>query len=153
MAFAKMQYLKYLFHMRLNVQTDYALRILMALAEKPDAVQSVDAIAKLHGISRNHLAKVAQDLVRAGFAVSTRGRGGGLRLARPASDIPVSDVVKAIENDLGVVECLQTGSVSVCAYLPRCKLKLALAGAARAFIDHLAVLTLADLLPSKVREP
>ncbi|MEE4209798.1 MAG: Rrf2 family transcriptional regulator, partial [Parvularcula sp.] len=68
--------------MQLNLRTDYALRMLMALAAK-DEVVSIDWIADQYGISRNHLAKVAQELAAAGFVETQRGRGGGLQLARP----------------------------------------------------------------------
>src|SRR5690348_12966751 len=79
--------------MQLNLQTDYALRVLMALAVSKRQL-SVDDIARRYGISRNHLAKVAGLLQAAGFVQTFRGRGGGMRLARPPEEIIVGDVVR-----------------------------------------------------------
>lgn len=66
--------------MHLSLQTDYGLRVLMLLAST-DRQMSVDEIARSYGISRNHLAKVAQRLQSSGYVETSRGRGGGLRLA------------------------------------------------------------------------
>src|SRR5690606_522836 len=78
--------IKAIFHipvsMQLSLKTDYVLRILMVLAATGE-VRSVDWIAEYYGISRNHLAKVAQHLAGAGFVGTVRGRSGGLHLALP----------------------------------------------------------------------
>jgi len=63
--------------MQLSLHTDYALRILRALAASDEQL-SVDWIARHYGISRNHLAKVAQGLQAEGYVVTFRGRGGGI---------------------------------------------------------------------------
>lgn len=147
-AIANNQYLRYLFDMRLNVQTDYALRILMALAREPDVLLSVEELARRNRISRNHLAKVAQDLVAKGYVTAQRGRYGGMRLAKPSHAIRLGHVVRDIENELGVVECLQNGVHSTCAFLPHCKLKSAIGQATNAFMDELNSVTLADISPN-----
>lgn len=83
--------------MHLSLQTDYGLRILMLLASA-DRQMSVDEIARSYGISRNHLAKVAQRLQQSGYVDTARGRSGGLRLAVPARDLNVGTVVRDLEN-------------------------------------------------------
>lgn len=135
--------------MRLNVQTDLALRLLMDLAARPDEMQSVEAIARKHSISRNHLAKVAQALVGKGHVVALRGRNGGLKLAKPADQIRVGEIVRDIENDLGVVECLQFTQHCTCAFLPGCRLKIALRESTQLFLQHLDGVTLASLVPDR----
>jgi Rrf2 family nitric oxide-sensitive transcriptional repressor len=130
--------------MQLSLQTDYGLRVLMALATG-DRQLSVDEIARRYGISRNHLAKVAQRLQAEGFVTTFRGRGGGMRLARPASDIVVGDVVRRLENLSSFVGCFAGGSGCVVDGL--CSLKPALAGALDAFLTHLDGVALADLVP------
>lgn len=128
--------------MQLNLKTDYALRMLMALAIE-DGLLSIDRIADSYGISRNHLAKVAQSLSAAGFVNTVRGRNGGLTLARPASEINVGKVVRELEHFEGFVACM--GPKPDCAINGACGLKPALAGALSAFVGHLDGFTLADI--------
>lgn len=130
--------------MQLNLQTDYALRVLMALAAG-DRQSSVDQIARQYGISRNHLAKVAQKLQNEGLVVTFRGRGGGMRLARPADQIAVGDVVRRFENLDSFVGCLPGGGG--CAVNGLCGLKPALSGALEAFLARLDGYRLSDLVP------
>jgi Rrf2 family nitric oxide-sensitive transcriptional repressor len=132
--------------MQLNLQTDYALRVLMALAAG-DRQSSVDEIARQYGISRNHLAKVAQKLQSEGLVVTFRGRGGGMRLARPAEQIVVGDVVRRFENLDGFVACFPGGGG--CAVNGLCALKPALGGALEAFLSHLDGYRLSDLVPDR----
>jgi Rrf2 family nitric oxide-sensitive transcriptional repressor len=132
--------------MQLNLQTDYALRVLMALAAG-DRQSSVDQIARQYGISRNHLAKVAQKLQNEGLVVTFRGRGGGMRLARPADEIVVGDVVRRFENLDSFVGCFAGGGG--CAVNGLCALKPALAGALEAFLTHLDDYRLSDLVPDR----
>ncbi|WP_370030512.1 RrF2 family transcriptional regulator [Qipengyuania mesophila] len=134
--------------MQLNLRTDYALRTLMALAATDETI-SIDWIAERYAISRNHLAKVAQDLAAAGFVATQRGRGGGLRLARPAEQINVGDVVRRLEHFEGFVACM--GGKAECAIDGSCGLKPALSGALEAFLAHLDCYTLADITGSPAR--
>jgi Rrf2 family nitric oxide-sensitive transcriptional repressor len=129
--------------MQLSLHTDYALRILMALAASDEQL-SVDWIARHYGISRNHLAKVAQGLQNEGLVRTFRGRGGGMRLARPAAEINVGAVVRRFETLDSFVACMAGGPG--CAINGACGLKPALAGALRAFLEHLDGYTLADLV-------
>jgi len=128
--------------MQLNLRTDYALRMLMTLAAM-DEVVSIDWIAEHHGISRNHLAKVAQDLAAEGFIETLRGRGGGVRLAHAPQDINVGDVVRRLENLEGFVACM--GGKASCSIEGACGLKPALAGALQAFLAHLDGFNLAQI--------
>ncbi len=128
--------------MQLNLRTDYALRTLMALAATRELV-SIDWLAERYAISRNHLAKVAQDLAAAGLVETQRGRGGGLRLARPAEEINVGAVVRQLEHFEGFVACM--GGKAECTIDGACGLKPALSGALEAFLTHLDGYTLADI--------
>ena len=132
--------------MQLSLHTDYALRVLMALAASDEQL-SVEWIARHYGISRNHLAKVAQGLQGEGLVLTYRGRGGGMRLARPAGEINVGDVVRRFESLDGFVACMSGGPG--CAINGVCGLKPALAGALRAFLDHLDGYSLADLVSER----
>ncbi len=130
--------------MQLSLHSDYALRTLMALSSA-DALLSVDEIARRHGVSRNHLAKVAQRLQAEGFISTFRGRSGGMRLARPADEIVIGDVVRRFERLESFVACFPEGQG--CAITGVCGLQPALAGALEAFLAHLDTFRLTDLLP------
>lgn len=91
--------------MQLSLKTDYALRVLMALAST-DEVLSVDWMAEHYNISRNHLAKVAQQLNASGLVKTTRGRSGGMQLARDPADINIGIVVREFEHLDGFVACM-----------------------------------------------
>jgi Rrf2 family nitric oxide-sensitive transcriptional repressor len=86
--------------MRLTVFSDYALRVLAYLARHPDRFVTIQEIAGHYGVSGNHLMKVVQHLAASGLVLTLRGPRGGLRLARPAQDIRVGDVVRGTEAGL-----------------------------------------------------
>ena len=132
--------------MQLSLHSDYALRVLMALAAGQRQL-SVDEIARRYGISRHHLAKVAQRLQAEGLVETFRGRGGGMRLARPANEIGVGDVVRKFENFGGFVGCFAADSG--CAVNGLCALRPALNGALDAFLAHLDGYRLSDLVPDR----
>lgn len=133
--------------MQLDKFTDYALRVLMTLAIRAPARVPTSEIAALFGLSENHLSKVATRLAREGFVNSERGRSGGLTLARPAKDILVGDVVRAMKRNDPVVECF--GTDKSCLILPACGLREPLARAQEAFFATLDRYTLADVTRSR----
>ncbi len=134
--------------MRLTVYTDYALRVLMYLAVHPEPKPTIGEIASSYGISRNHLMKVAYELGVAGYIETVRGKGGGLRLARPAEQIGLGAVVRQTEPDLALVPCFDPLNAP-CAITPACKLRAALHQASAAFLEVLDAYTLADLVGNR----
>jgi Rrf2 family nitric oxide-sensitive transcriptional repressor len=130
--------------MRLTVHTDYALRVLIYAAVEPQPLCTIERIAAAYKISRNHLMKVVNRLAEHGFLETVRGRGGGLKLSRPADEIVVGDVVRKMEDDLTQAECFRTEQ-NACAITPACGLKRALAEALEAYLDALDRYTLADI--------
>jgi Rrf2 family transcriptional regulator, nitric oxide-sensitive transcriptional repressor len=135
---------------RLTVYTDYALRMLMYLALKDGQLATIAEIAGSYDISRNHLMKVAHQLGVAGFVETVRGRGGGLRLAKPIGDIGLGDVVRYTEPDMAIVSCFEAIDAP-CAIQPSCVLKRALKKACDAFLEVLDGYTLDDLVQPKAR--
>jgi Rrf2 family nitric oxide-sensitive transcriptional repressor len=133
--------------MRLKAFTDYSLRVLMEVATAPEGRTTIAAIAAAHQVSEHHLVKVVHLLGREGFLANSRGRGGGLRLSRPAAEIRVGDVVRAMEGDEPLVECFQAEG-SRCIFGERCRLAGVLGAAIRAFRQELDRHTLQDLLAS-----
>ncbi len=131
--------------MRLNVQTDFALRVMMHLAVNPDRHCTIADIAARYGISKNHLMKVAHHLGQEGFVETLRGRSGGLKLARPADQINLGAIVRAMEADFAIVECFENGA-GECLITPACKLKSVLKEAVSAFLNVLDGYTLDHLV-------
>jgi Rrf2 family nitric oxide-sensitive transcriptional repressor len=81
--------------MQMDKFSDYALCILIALTAYAPKKLSTSQIARMYGISENHLAKIAPQLSKGGFVVSESGRGGGLTLAVLAVDISIGAVLRA----------------------------------------------------------
>jgi Rrf2 family nitric oxide-sensitive transcriptional repressor len=135
---------------RLTVYTDYALRMLMYLAMKEDQLATIAEIAESYDISKNHLMKVAHQLGVAGYVETVRGRGGGLRLAKPIEAIGLGAVVRYTEPDMAIVSCFEPVNAA-CTIQPCCVLKRALKKARDAFIEVLDGYTLADLVRPQAR--
>ena len=131
--------------MRLTTFSDYAFRVLIYLGSAPQGLATIADIAGAYGISENHLMKVVHQLGRLGYVETVRGRGGGLRLARPAAQINVGEVLRATEDGFDVVECMGEGG-SDCRIQRACALKGALGKATQAFLSVLDAYTLADLV-------
>ena len=129
--------------MRLTRYTDFALRVLLFLARDPAQQASIAQIARAYGVSQSHLMKVVSDLVGAGYVESVRGRGGGIRLARPPAEIRIGPLVRHTEEDFDLVEC------GTCLIAPACGLTSMFDEALEAFLAVLDSYTLADAMARK----
>ncbi len=131
--------------MHLTSYTDYAFRTLILLAVHREEGSTIAEMAEHYAISRNHLMKVVQQLARSGFVETTRGRGGGVRLGMPADQIRLGDVLRATEEDLGLVECFRP-EVDACTITRACRLRGVLGDALTAFLAVLDEHTLEDIV-------
>jgi len=140
--------------MRLTQWTDYTLRVLMYCAASQGRPQpvTITEIADSHGISRSHLTKIVQDLAAKGWLETTRGRGGGMRLLKPAEEIGLGEVVRATETDFAMVECFEP-TLNQCRLSQHCHLKSVLAKATRSYLAVLDGVTLADLVAPAATDP
>jgi Rrf2 family nitric oxide-sensitive transcriptional repressor len=118
----------------------------MYLAAHPDRVVSIQEISRAYGVSQHHLVKVVQRLVQHGLVASVRGRNGGLRLNRAASDINVGQLVRLTEPHMNLVECFDSRT-NTCPIDQACGLKGALKQAQGAFLRVLDERTVADFIP------
>ncbi len=135
--------------MKLTSWTDYSLRVLMYCAASQGRAQpvTITEIAQAHQISRSHLTKVVVELSNQGLLATTRGRGGGLRLLKPAKDIALGDVVRQTETDFTMVECFDPAH-NHCRLTGNCRLKGVLNQALQSYLQVLDRVTLADLVPN-----
>lgn len=130
--------------MRLTFYSDYSLRLLMYCAVRRGELVTIQEVAAAYDISKNHLMKVAFALGRKGYLETVRGRGGGLRLARPAEKIGLGQVVREMEGDFTLVECFDPAA-NKCVITGPCRLRGALSRAIKAYLAVLDEYTLADL--------
>lgn len=136
--------------MRLTQHTDYGLRLLMYVALKDGQRCTIREAAESFDISRNHLMKIANLLQHHGVLNATRGKGGGLQLAKPANTLRLGDLVQTLEPDMALAECL--GENNRCVVTPQCLLIGVLSDALRDFLRTLNQYTLEDICLPKQRE-
>ncbi len=134
--------------MQLTLYTDYSLRVLLFLGLNPQRMATISEISESYQISRNHLVKVVHNLSIQGFIQTTRGRNGGLTLARPPAKINIGDVVRHTEGNFNLVECFDPEH-NTCPISAACLLKGGLYEAQRAFLAVLDKYSLADVLQNQ----
>jgi Rrf2 family nitric oxide-sensitive transcriptional repressor len=135
--------------MRLTLWTDYALRTLIYVGAKDGRLSRIAEIAESFDISNTHLMKIVSQLAQQGYVETVRGKGGGIRLGRPAGQIGVGAVVRDTEEELAVMGCLS--GASFCRIERCCVLRSALREATGAFLETLDGYTLADLLAPRAK--
>lgn len=89
----------------LNQTAEYALRAMSCLAYEPDRLMPTNELAEFTKVPQNYLAKVLQSLAQAELIVGRRGVGGGYRLAKPAEQISLLDVINAISPVERITAC------------------------------------------------
>ena len=140
--------------MRTTAKADYAVRAAVELAASGDAPVSAERIAEAQAIPVNFLENILLDLRRAGIVESRRGAAGGYFLAKPADEIALADVVRAVEGPLASVRGLSPDALEYeGSAVPLRDVWVALRSAVRSVLEHV---TLADVargeLPPLVAE-
>ncbi|RDD60745.1 SUF system Fe-S cluster assembly regulator [Ferruginivarius sediminum] len=93
---------------RLNRLTDYAVVVMAQLSAGSKPLSSAQQIAHETGVPLPTVAKVLNVLTREGLVTSHRGAAGGYTLTRPATEIPVSDIIEALEGPIALTACVDT---------------------------------------------
>jgi Rrf2 family protein len=88
---------------KVTAKADYAVRAVLELAATDGGVMTADRVAEAQAIPRHFLDNILTDLRRAGIVATLRGAEGGSRLARPADEIALADIMRAIEGPLAAV--------------------------------------------------
>ncbi|MFW7379899.1 MAG: Rrf2 family transcriptional regulator [Oligoflexus sp.] len=129
--------------MQLSLYADYSCRVLIYLAVMTEEKTSIREISEAYGISTNHLVKVVHNLGKLGYVHTTRGRGGGISLGKPATEISIGQVIRDTESGFSLVGCFQ--NKDLCPITPVCGLKGILGHALREFLNVLDQYTLAEI--------
>jgi len=138
--------------MQLGKFTDFGLRVMVHLAVTYPAKTSVQQIAKTFDVSEHHLAKICSQLVKAGFVTSSRGRSGGLSLAKPPDAFTLGEIAAALVEGIPFIECAADGECH-CLLAPACGLRGPLFNAQAAFFNELNKTSLKEAIgdPFKTR--
>ncbi len=134
--------------MRLTRQTNYAIRILMYCAANDGRLSRIPESAAAYSVSELFLFKILQPLVENKLVATVRGRNGGVKLARPAAEITLFDVVRVTEESFAMAECFENDAAD-CPLVDSCALNAALRKALGAFFEVLESYTIADLVKER----
>lgn len=129
---------------RINRKTDYAIRVVLALARQAGAAPvPTSRIQQEMLIPRALCLRVVAELARGGFLVTHPGRDGGLQLARPAAEINLRQVVTHFETNFTVSDCIQGGGV--CPFDSKCPVRCRWARLQALILQELEATTFEEL--------
>jgi Rrf2 family protein len=111
--------------LKLSKKAEYALMAAKYMALKNSSgYSSAKEISETYQIPYQLVAKVLQNLVKGDVAVSAKGVNGGFSLARKANSISLIDIIRAVESNFKIVDCMQPNSSSAdCEHFDCCKIK------------------------------
>ncbi len=137
--------------MKISAQEEYGLRCLVQLADLRDGQSlTLPQIAEREGISTANAGKLMWLLNRAGFVLSTRGTKGGYFLARPASEIRLSEIIRVLDEDVMNKHCGNyTGILDSCVHNGDCGIRPVILGLHEIVENALSRITLAQLVGSE----
>jgi len=131
-----------------TAKADYAVRAALVLAAADGQLVKADVVAEAQDIPRHFLDNILNDLRRAGIVATQRGAEGGSRLARPAKDVTVADVMRAIGGQLAAVRDVRPEFLEYDGPAERLpEVWIAVRASLRAVLEHV---TLADLAAGKL---
>jgi len=136
--------------MRLSNLADYAVVMLAAAVRAGSMRLTATSLAEATRVPLPTAQKLVGRLVGAGLLVSTRGAGGGFRLARPAEAISLADIVEAVEGPIALTACVEQGRHD-CALDHHCQVKPHWGAVNDALRGALASVSLATLAGTPVR--
>jgi|WetSurMetagenome_2_1015567.scaffolds.fasta_scaffold54155_2 Rrf2 family protein len=130
--------------LRINRQTDYAIRVILKLAQLPAGVRlSSSSIRQEMLIPPAFMGRIVAQLAQADLLLTFPGRDGGLQLPRPAAEITMKEVVEAMEGHLLLSECM-TGQ-EACPFEGDCRVRCRWIKLQARIMDELKSTTFADL--------
>ena len=140
--------------LKINRQTDYAVRVLLALAKQGEGARRSSAqIKKEMLIPAALMPRIVAQLSRAGLVNTFPGREGGLVLSRPAGQLTLRDVVEAFEGPILLSECLQVRGEADCPFQSNCPVRPKWGQVQVAMLREMAAITFEDLLEEPLGIP
>jgi Rrf2 family iron-sulfur cluster assembly transcriptional regulator len=133
--------------LKINRQTDYAVRVVLALARQgPGAKRSTAEIQQEMLVPKAFMSRIVAQLARAGLLNTFPGRDGGLMLPRPASQITLKDIVEAFEGPILLSQCLQVKGEDDCPFQINCPVRPKWGRVQVAMLREMAAITFEDLV-------
>ena len=140
--------------LRINRQTDYAIRVILALAKRPEGTRlSTAEIQQEMLIPPATMLRIVAELARAGLLKTFTGRDGGLSLPRLASQITIKDVVEAFEGPILLSACMQVKGEDDCPFQTNCPVRTKWGRIQVAMMREMASINFADLAQEALGVP
>ncbi|HLO31211.1 MAG TPA: Rrf2 family transcriptional regulator [Anaerolineales bacterium] len=132
--------------LRINRQTDYAVRVILALAKRGDSARlSSTTIQQEMLIPPAFMTRIVAQLARQGLIKTFPGREGGLMLPRPSAEITLRDVVEAFEGPILLSQCLQVKGEDDCPFQSNCPVRSKWGRVQVAMLREMAAITFESL--------
>ncbi|HEX8181904.1 MAG TPA: Rrf2 family transcriptional regulator [Pyrinomonadaceae bacterium] len=139
--------------MKVSAQEEYGLRCLLQLAPLAEGEYlTLPQLAAREGLSVANAGKLMWILNKAGLVKSIRGTKGGYRLARPAAEIQLSEIIKVLDDDVLAGHCKSyTGVLDTCVHTGNCGIRPVIVGLHDIVQQALSNITLAQLLGTEAK--
>jgi len=131
---------------RISKMADYGVLLLGHFAQHGEALASSAELAETYHMPRAVVSNLLKEFSRAGLLESRRGLKGGYRLARPAAEITLLDMLNAIEGPVQLIECAADSLASPCSYEDVCPSRSPMQSVHRRLIGLFASITLEELM-------
>jgi len=140
--------------LKINRQTDYAVRVVLALAKRGEGIRlSTAEIQQEMLIPPALMTRIVAQLAREGLINTFPGRDGGLMLPRPASQLTLKDVVEVFEGPILLSECMQAKGEDDCPFRSNCPVRSKWGRVQVAMLREMASITFEDLVQEAVGIP
>jgi len=140
--------------LKINRQTDYAVRVVLALSKRGEGVRlSTAEIQQEMLIPKAFMTRIVAQLAHNGLVNTFPGREGGLMLPRPASKITLKDVVEAFEGPILLSECMQAKGEDDCPFRSNCPVRSKWGRVQVAMLREMASITFEDLVQESLGIP
>jgi Rrf2 family transcriptional regulator, iron-sulfur cluster assembly transcription factor len=140
--------------LKINRQTDYAVRVILALAQRGEGARLSSAdIQQEMLIPKAFMTRIVAQLAREGLVNTFPGRDGGLMLPRPASQINLKEVVEAFEGPILLSECMQAKGEDDCPFQSNCPVRSKWGRVQAAMMREMASITFEDLVKQSLGIP